>query len=67
MKLKAGISCSCCRKVSEREFLEFLQETEGRINLTGVLQLLKRGRSPGVCEVFALETGCIVRSTEKET
>ena len=67
MKLKTGISSSCCRKVSEREFLEFMLRpgTAGRNTLTGVLQLLKRGRSTGVCEVSVLETGCIVGSTDR--
>ena len=67
VKLKTGISRSSCRKVSEREFLEFMlrPETAGRTTLTGVLQLLKRSRSTGVCEVSVLETGCIVGSTDK--
>ena len=40
-------------------------ETAGQNTLTGVLQLLKRSRSTGVCEVSVLETGCIVGSTDK--
>ena len=66
MKLKTAISSSC-RRVSESEFLEFMfrLETAGQNTLTGVLQLLKRSRSTGVCEVSVLETGCIAESTEK--
>ena len=66
-KLKTGISSSCCRKVSERENLEFMlrPETAGQNTLTGVLQLLKRSRSTGVCEVSVLETSCIVGSTDR--
>ena len=67
MKLNTAIYSSCCRKVSESEFLEFMfrLETAGQNTLTGVLQLLKRSRSTGVCEVSVLETGCIADSTEK--
>ena len=68
MKLKTAISSSsCCRKVSESEVLEFMfrLETAGQNTLTGALQLLKRSRSTGVCEVSVLETGCIADSTEK--
>ena len=67
MKLKARISSSCCRNVSERKYLEFMlrPETAGQNTLTGVLQLLKRSRSTGVCEVSVLETGCIVGSTDR--
>ena len=43
----------------------FRLETAGQNTLTGVLQLLKRSRSTGVCEVSVLETGCIADSTEK--
>ena len=35
-------------------------ETAGQNTLTGVLQLLMRSRSTGVCEVSVLETGSIV-------
>ena len=67
MKLKTGISSSCCRNVSDRKFLEFMLRpgTAERNTQTGVLQLLKRGRSTGVCEVSVLETGCIVGSIDK--
>ncbi len=53
--------------VSDREFLEFMLRpgTAGRNILTGVLELLKRGRSTGVCEVSVLETGCIVGSIDR--
>ena len=57
MKLKTGISSSFCKKVSEREFLEFMfmPETAGRNTLTGV------------CEVSVLESGYILGSTDKRT
>ena len=67
MKLKTVISSSCHINVSDREFLEFMLRpgTAGRNTLTGVLELLKRGRSTGVCEVSVLETGCIVGSIDR--